>query len=209
MAKWVDATIPLQAGMTVWPGDAPFEMGPQRRIARGDSCNVSIVTMNTHTGTHVDAPWHFEDDGKRLNEVDPALFFGQALLIDVPNAQRIHAADLGREPLPQRILIKTRNALWSVDEPFHEDYVAIEADAASRMVDEGVKLVGVDYLSVAPFKQAAQETHHILLSNGVFIVEGLRLGPFEAGIYEFVVLPLHIHGADGAPCRAFIGRRKA
>lgn len=204
--RWIDVSIPMRPGMTVWPGDVEFRYEPTSRIADGAGANVSSITLSTHTGTHVDAPWHFEDDGKRLHEVDTAVFFGEARVLDLTEADRVTADALGREPLPPRVLLKTRNSLYPVDGPFRTDYVAVEEDAAARMVDEGVRLVGVDYLSVAPYKQAGQETHHLLLRAGVFIVEGLVLKDIPAGPCQFTVLPLPLVDADGAPCRAFVGR---
>lgn len=205
MTRWIDVSIPLHEGLTVWPGDTPFAFEPQLRIEAGDPCNVSSIKMSSHAGTHVDAPWHFEDEGRRLHEVDTSVFFGSAQLIDLPDVDRVRADDLGPGPLQPRVLLKTRNSQRNEREPFTEDYVSVDEDAAQRLVDEGVRLIGVDYLSVAPFDQVLQETHHILLQNDVFIVEGLRLAAFDAGAYAFVVLPLAIKGADGAPARAFVG----
>lgn len=204
--QWIDVTIPLREGMTLWPGDPPFRLGPLTRIAEGAGCNVSILTLGTHAGTHVDAPWHFKDDGKRLHEVDTAVFFGDAMLIDLPDVDHVRAVDLPEDRLPPRVLFKTRNSHYPPTGPFKTDYAAIEPDAAQRLVDDGVRLVGVDYLSVAPYHQEGQSTHHILLNNDVVIVEGLLLKDIASGVYPFVVLPLPVEGADGAPCRAFIGR---
>jgi arylformamidase len=203
--RWKDITIPMRPGMTVWPGDAPFEFQPSSRISQGAGCNVSKVSFSTHVGTHCDAPWHFEDAGKRVDQIDSSVFFGDATLIEIPNVDAISADDLGSSPLPARILLKTKNSAHPANGPFRADYVAVAADAAQRMADEGVRFVGVDYLSVAPFKQPGQDTHHILLSNDIFVVEGLLLDGFRAGVYPVVVLPMLIEGADGAPCRAFIG----
>ena len=206
--RWHDVTIPMYAGMTVWPGDPPFEFSALKRMAQGDSSNTSRVAFCTHTGTHVDAPWHFEETAERVDEMDASLFFGEALLVEVADANVVTDADLGEGPLPPRLLIRTRNSRFPVDAPFQEAYVALDGDAAQRLVDEGVRLVGVDYLSVAPFKQEGQVTHRTLLSNRVLVVEGLRLNDFPAGVYQFTVLPLPIIGADGAPCRAFIGQEE-
>jgi len=204
--KWVDVSIPMCEGMTVWPGDTAYTLTATSRIAGGAGCNVSTLTLSTHTGTHVDAPWHFEDGGKHLHQIATDVFFGDALLVDLPGVDTVSAKDLGPSPLPQRLLLKTRNSEQPANAPFTNNYVAVEPDAAQRMVDEGVRLVGVDYLSVAPYKQSGQETHHILLKSDVLIVEGLRLEGFAAGTYSFVVLPLPLAEADGSPCRAFIGR---
>jgi arylformamidase len=203
--RWHDVTRPMRAGMTVWPDDPAFEMEPVNRIATGSSCNTSLLTFSTHTGTHIDAPWHFENTGLRLDQVDSAVFFGEASLIELPSVKVITAADLGSAKLPARILLKTANSNLSLNAPFAEDFVALDAEAAQRLVDDGVRLVGIDYLSIAPFKNG-DETHHRLLRNNVLIVEGLNLAGLTAGTYEFVVLPLPIAGADGAPCRAFVGQ---
>jgi arylformamidase len=202
---WIDVSIPMKPGMTVWPGDAPFSMVPAARISEGASCNVSTLAMSTHTGTHVDAPWHFEESGKALDEVDTSVFFGDALVVDLPNVDQVAASDLGDSPLPPRVLFKTRNSQYPPNGPFRTSYVAVAPDAAQRLVKDGVRLVGVDYLSVAPYKQSGQDTHHILLRANVFVVEGLILCDVPAGVHPFVVLPLPLVGADGAPCRAFIG----
>lgn len=203
--KWIDVGIPLRRETTVWPGDPSFELAPIGRIANGDSCNTSRVSMATHTGTHIDAPWHFDENGPRLDQIDPAIFFGQATLFDLPKVSVVTAADLGVDSLPPRILLKTRNSDIPCDGPFREDFVALAADASYRLVDEQVRLVGIDYLSIAPYKQEGHDTHRILLGNNIPCVEGLRLSGLGPGVYKFVVLPLHILGADGAPCRAFVG----
>lgn len=202
--RWIDVSTPLRAEMAVWPGDTPFAFSEASRIAAGAMCNVSALTMSTHAGTHIDAPWHFEDDGKTVLEIDPDIFFGPATVIDLSGRSAISADDLGDEALPERVLIRTDNSKLSLAGAFREDYVAVMPDAAQRMVDDGVRLVGVDYLSVAPYDQP-DATHHVLLQNEVLIVEGLRLGACPIGTHEFVVLPLPVEGADGAPCRAFLG----
>jgi arylformamidase len=193
--------------MAVWPGDPPVEFEAVARIAAGDECNVSAFRVSTHTGTHIDAPWHFEEGGARLDAIDTRLFFGDALLLDLPDADSIRAVDLSAQPLPSRVLFRTRNSAISLDEPFRTDFVGLAEDCAQRLVDDGVRLVGIDYLSIAPFEQPGEGTHHILLQSGVVIVEGLRLAAFAAGTYPFIVLPLPLVGADGAPARAFIGSR--
>lgn len=202
--NWIDVSIPLESGLTGWPGDTPFAFDAHLRIARGDMCNVSSITMSSHAGTHVDAPWHFEDAGKRLDEVDVSVYMGQALLVDATGMTRIDAENLGSAPLPPRVLLKTDNSKWPLDRPFQEDYVALTPDAAQRIVDEDVRLIGIDYLSIAPFDDP-ETVHHILLRNEVMIVEGLRLDSVLPGTHEFIVLPLALKDADGAPARAFLG----
>jgi arylformamidase len=201
--EWVDVSIPVKPGMTGWPGDPEFLFAPFSRTAAGDSCNLSVMTLSTHTGTHCDAPWHFVEDGAKLHQVDTGLFFGAALLLDLTGVDTVRAADLPAAPLPPRVLIKTRNSLRPANAPFDKAFVAVENDAAERIAADGVKLLGVDGLSVAPYKRSGP-THVTLLSAGVFVVEGLRLEAFGAGLWEFIVLPMPVEDADGAPCRAFM-----
>ena len=202
--QWHDVSIPIRSGMTVWPGDPPVSFAANSRISAGDSCNTSVLSLNTHTGTHCDAPWHFMEEGKRLDEIDPAVYFGEARVIDCGDVATIHADDLGPGPLPARILLKTRNRHIPVNGPFVDSFAAVEEDAALRLVTERVRLVGIDYLSIAPFGNS-RPTHEILLDAEVFVVEGLLLKDIAPGAYPFIVLPLPIAGADGAPCRAFLG----
>lgn len=202
--NWIDVSIPLEPGITVWPGDTGFTFDADLRIAQGDTCNVSKIAMSCHTATHVDAPWHFEDDGKRLHEVDPSIYMGQALVVDATGTPEVAADHLGPAPLPSRVLLKTDNSARPFEEPFNEDYVALTSDAAQRLVDENVRLIGIDYLSIAPYHDL-ETVHHILLRNEVMIVEGLRLQAIPSGTHHFTVLPLALKNADGAPARAFIG----
>ena len=206
-SAWKDVSIPMHNGMICWPGDAPFAFAPAARIADGASHNGSTLALSTHTGTHVDAPWHFEDDGKRLHEVDTDLFFGEARVIDLPDVDLIRAEHLTGTSLGSRVLFKTRHSNQPITDPFDTNFVALHDDAAQRLVEYGVRLVGVDYMSVAPYKQKGQPTHHILLQNEVLIVEGLRLAGVGEGPCDFVVLPLPLQDADGAPCRAFLRER--
>ena len=201
--QWRDISIPMRPEMAVWPGDPPFRFEPASRMADGASCNTSKITMSSHTGTHCDAPWHFVDTGKTLDQVDPTVFIGDALVIALPEADLIRAADLPQTPLPQRVLFKTRNSNIPMDADFDRSFVALHEDAAERLVADGVRLVGIDYLSIAPFGNGTP-VHRILLGAEVFVVEGLRLADIAPGVYDFIALPLPIAGADGAPCRAFI-----
>ena len=155
---WHDVSIPLHAGVTVWPGDPPFEMAPAQRIASGAGCNTSLLRLSTHTGTHCDAPWHFEEDGPRLHEVKPDVFFGKALLIDLPHVDVIGAADLPAEQLPARVLFKTRNSDHAADAPFRQDYVALAADAAAREV-----------ITTTPAPKSSEKMVIIFCSNSTWL----------------------------------------
>ncbi|MCX8064131.1 MAG: cyclase family protein [Candidatus Hydrogenedentes bacterium] len=200
---WVDVSIPLEEGMTVWPGDLNFKLEPDRRIANGASANTSFLHLSTHTGTHCDAPWHFVETASRLEGINHQIFFGKAQVIEWTYDTHITAEPIRGLEFSPRVLFKTKNSALPTKGEFHPNFLGILPDCAQLLVDRGVKLVGIDYLSIAPYKQS-RLTHEILLKNGVFVIEGLRLNGISAGIYEFVVLPLNIIGADGSPCRAFI-----
>lgn len=202
-STWIDITLPMHEGMTLWPGDPLFALEPDARIVRGDSCNVSRLALGTHTGTHMDAPWHFIEKGEQLEKVDPSVFFGTALVIEHRPGRPIEAGDLPEEKLPERVIFKTRNSQRPAHAPFTQDFIALKESAAERLVQDGVRLTGIDALSIGPWK-AGGPVHEILLSSGMVIVEGLQLAEINEGEHEFIVLPLRLLHADGAPCRAFI-----
>lgn len=201
--NWRDISIPMRPGMTSWPGDPIYRFEPAARIAEGASCNLSEIHLCTHTGTHCDAPWHFIDSGKTLDQVDLSVFMGEALVVDLSAVDVIHAADLPEARLPERVLFKTRNSDRLVDAPFDPAFTALVEDAAERLVEDGVRLVGIDALSIA-IKGKSGPVHRTLLGAGVIVVEGLRLAGVAPGPHEFIALPLPLAGADGAPCRALL-----
>src|SRR3954466_5525790 len=176
--RLVDVSVLLAPGLATYPGNPPFELVPVKRVAEGASSNVSRLTLGTHTGTHVDAPRHFFDDKPGVDALAIELLIGRARVIDLPHRGGIteaHLAEAGlREDL--RVLLRTPNsALWNSTEGFHTDYTYVTEDAAKFLVEQGVKVVGVDYLSVEQFKKAGAPAHHVLLGSGLVIIEGLNL----------------------------------
>jgi arylformamidase len=207
--RLVDVSVLLTPGIATYPGNPAFGITPVHRIAGGDAANNSQLVMGTHTGTHVDAPKHFFDDKPGVDGLSLDLLVGRARVIDLPHRGGItekHLADAGlREDL--RVLLRTPNsALWNTSDGFHTDYTYITEDGAKFLVDQGVKVVGVDYLSVEQFNKTGAPAHHALLGAGVIIIEGLNLSDAEAGQYEMYCLPLRIAGADGAPARVVLKR---
>ncbi|MBI1850994.1 MAG: cyclase family protein [Planctomycetes bacterium] len=201
-----DVSVALTDAMPVWPGDPPASIRPALRIRNGDPANVTRIDIGTHTGTHVDAPWHFEDDGITVDQLDLDVLVGRARVVEFSGSRPIDAAMLARVPLGDatRVLFKTENsALWARG-GFHRDFVGLAPDGARYLVDRGVRLVGIDYLSIEPFGSTDFATHHTLLRRGVVIVEGLDLSNLKAADYDLVVLPLKIAGADGSPARAIL-----
>jgi arylformamidase len=207
--RLVDVSVILEGGLATYPGNPPFELQPVKRIAAGGSSNVSQLVMGTHTGTHVDAPRHFFDDRPGVDALPLDLLVGRARVIDLPTRGGITETELAEAGLREdlRVLLRTPNsALWNAGDGFHQDYTYLSEGGARFLVDQGVKVVGIDYLSVEQFKKAGAPAHHALLGNGVVVIEGLNLSEAEAGLYEMYCLPLRIAGADGAPARVVLRR---
>jgi arylformamidase len=206
--KLIDVTIPLDANVPLYPGNTPFSLEAIKRISRGDSSNVSTLHMSAHGGTHVDAPRHFFDEATGTEALPLEMLVGRARVVEVTSRKGITADDLTRFDLSEdvRVLIKTANSrLWGSPE-FHPDYVGVTESGARYLVDHGIKVVGVDYLSVEEFKRPGAPAHHILLGGGTIVIEGLNLRDVDPGIYEMYCLPLPLVGSDGAPARVVLRR---
>lgn len=206
--KFIDVTLPLDSNLPVYPGNTPFSVEPIKRIARGDSSNVSTLHLSAHAGTHVDAPRHFIDGAGDADSLPIELLLGRARVIEVTSRKGIGPDDLAGHDLSEdvRVLIKTSNSrLWGSPE-FHTDYVGMTEAGARYLVEHGVKVVGVDYLSVEEFKKPGAPAHRALLGGGVIIIEGLNLRDVDPGTYELFCLPLRVVGADGAPARVLLRR---
>ncbi|MBN1538128.1 MAG: cyclase family protein [Anaerolineales bacterium] len=203
-----DISVTIENGMPVWPGDPQVELERIAEIGKDSAANISKICMGLHTGTHVDAPVHFLPDGTGVDQLALKILTGRVYVLEMLKANLIDAAALEKAEIPprtRRLIIKTRNSqLWSSsNKGFHENFVGITADGAQYLVDHGIKLIGMDYLSVAPFKQG-QIPHEIFLKAGVVLVEGLDLSKVSQGRYSLYCLPLKILDADGAPARAIL-----
>jgi arylformamidase len=206
----MDLSVPLRMGMPTYPGDTPFEMKPILRVADGKVCNLSALQLGTHAGTHVDSPWHFVEDGIRVDELSLDVLIGKAYVVSVRGVSAVTADHLEQAGVPQeteRLLIQTENSfgLWERG-GFQSDFVYLAPDGAQWLVERGVRLVGIDYLSIEQFRAAEPLVHRTLLGAGVIIVEGLNLSQLEPGWVQFICLPLRVGGGDGAPARA-VARR--
>lgn len=206
--KLLDVSVPLSSGMPTYPGNPEFELHPVTRIASGDPANNSRLVMGTHTGTHVDAPWHFLDEGAGVDGLRLDLLIGRTRVVEVTKRGGIGADELAAAGLREdlRVLLKTPNsALWN-GEGFHTEYTHLTEAGARYLVDQGVKVIGIDYLSVEQYEKAGAPAHRALLAQAVIIIEGLNLSEAEPGMYEMYCLPLRIAGADGAPARVILKR---
>lgn len=207
--EWIDVSVALRAGMVRWPGDPPLAIERVQDMERGDTATLSRVSMGLHSGTHVDAPLHFVPKDRTITEMPLDVMVGPARVVevseDVVSLESIESYDIGPG---ERVLFKTRNsALWRKTE-FHEDFVHLSTEAARELARRRLKLVGIDYLSVAGYRRNEVDVHRALLGAGVWILEGLDLSAAEPGDYELLCLPLKIENAEGAPARALLRPRR-
>jgi arylformamidase len=209
--KLVDITIPIRTAMTVYRGNPPVRIRPAMTL-RKDHVNLSELCLGSHTGTHVDAPNHFIKGAKGIDRVDLERFIGPAWVADLGRVRGgISAADLDRARIPRgsrRILLRTSNSrLWHPARRFQTDFVYLAADGADWMVERGVDLVGIDYLSIEGFGVSGAPTHHRLLGAGIPILEGLDLFKVRPGRWQMTALPLRIKDGDAGLTRAILWRR--
>jgi arylformamidase len=201
-----DISVPLSPHLVCYPGDPQVEITAVADIVRGDVANVSRLTLSSHSGTHLDAPRHFFPQGAAIDALDVGRLLGPARVCTLPKPTHITADDLRPLQLAgvKRLLFHTVNStLWDVP-AFHPDYVALTTSAAQLLVDIGVQLVGIDYLSIDAFERQDFPVHRLLLGAGVLILEGLDLRAVPPGAYELLVLPLLLQDGDGAPARAVL-----
>lgn len=204
---YIDVTVPIRPGMPVYEGDPSVRLERLVSIAAGGVCNLSRLDFGVHSGTHVDAPLHFIDGAPGVEATPLEALIGDAFVVDATLVSGdIDAKALARLEVPngcERVVFKTTNSgLWDRD-VFSREFVGLTGDAARELVRRGVRLVGIDYLSIAPFADPAP-THLALLKAGVVILEGLDLRRVQPGRYRLTCLPLLIEGADGAPARALL-----
>jgi arylformamidase len=206
-----DVTLPLSNELPTWPGDPGIQIRDWLSLSQGDAANVSVLNFGAHTGTHVDAPAHFIEGGAKVESLPLEVLIGEAEVIEVPDNYRIIDEEFVRAhcaPGTTRVVFKTRNSrFWNEAKPeFHTDFTYLDLAAAERLVQQGARLIGIDYLSIEKYGQKEHETHHALLSRGVIILEGLNLTNIPAGKYELICLPLRLRSdkGDGAPARVVL-----
>ena len=204
--KLRDVSLTIHPGMPVWPGNAPVTFDTVKSISQGASSNVSALHIGTHTATHVDAPRHFIEGAPGVDSIAPGILVGPARLLQLPDAHHVDRSALESANLDgvSRLLLGTRNSALLRAAQLDMDYAFISADAARYIVELGIRLVGIDYLSIEEYQKEGRPTHHILLGAGVVIVEGLDLAGVPPGDYELICLPLKLKDADGAPARVLL-----
>jgi arylformamidase len=208
MPRIHDITVPLTTGMSTYPGDPPFVLEPVHRL--DDSpFELSRLALSTHTGTHVDAPSHFIPGGASVDQLPLEILLGKARVVELLVREKVGRADLEALDLRDdlRVLLKTRMSGQLLKPGYHQDHVYLSEDAALYLAQAGIKLVGIDYLSVDRFGSTDFPAHRALLGAGVIVLEGLDLSEVEPGEYEMACLPLRVAGADGAPARVVLRSR--
>jgi arylformamidase len=203
--KIYDVSVAITPNMPVYPGDPAVDVEQTHRIANGDAANVTRLSLGAHTGTHVDAPRHFIEGAMTVDQIPLNLLMGRARVVEVSSAV-ITAEVLGEFDFTEdaRLLFKTRNSYLWRERAFVPDFVHLTKDAAERLVENGIKVVGIDYLSVEKYNFTTPDAHRTLLGGGAIIIEGLDLSEVEAGDYEMICLPMKIEGGDGAPARVVL-----
>lgn len=199
-----DLTIPMNADLAVWPGDTAFHFGLSWKMAEGASVNVGAVTMSVHTGTHADAPFHFDGGGEAIDALDLAVFVGPAIVVDVMGKTVIEWDDLASVDFAAtpRVLLKT--LAWTDHTRFPDTIPTLALDVPGFLAERGALLLGVDLPSVDAISSMDLPIHHALAAGHVAILESLDLRNVPAGRYELIALPLRLAGADGAPVRAVL-----
>ena len=203
-----DVSVPITTRMPVWPSDPQVNLVPTAHPAQDNSHTVRVtgIELGSHTGTHIDAPWHMLENGRQLNQIPIETLIGPAIVLEITTVPSIGRSDLeklGFDGIP-RVLFKTDNSHRWGDGKFYEQFVYLEPEAAELLVERGVKLVGIDYLSIDEFKSEKHPTHFVLLRRNVVIIEGLNLSQVKAGKYHMTALPLNLQDVDGAPTRVIL-----
>lgn len=207
-SQLIDISLPLGPELPAWPGSSGFHLERTGCLEAGDPANVSRLECEVHFGTHIDAPRHFFHEGAAVDQLALEIMIGPAYLAHLPDCRTVAKESLQELALPpgtERLLLRTANSqLWAAGaKSFRTDYVALSEEAAHWIVARGIRLLGIDYLSVQRFGDGP-EVHRILLAAGVVLLEGLNLAAVAPGAYELICLPLKLVGADGSPARAVL-----
>lgn len=202
--KWIDISQPLDDTLAHWPGDTPFSYKTTFTKEQTGSVNIGQISTSLHSGTHVDAPYHFISDGSKIIDLELDVFIGHARIIDMSSFEKIDQASLHKFDLNgvTRLLVKTsvpnRPGIFPANIPY------VTADGAAHLHAQGIRLIGVDVPSVDPLNSKELEGHHALFADNIYILENLMLDNVEDGDYELIALPLPLKEADGSPVRAVI-----
>lgn len=205
--NWIDISLTIHPGMPYWPDNPPVSIEPSQCLAHGDVCNVSKLTIGTHTGTHVDGINHFIKGGMGVDQMPLDATIGRARVIEIRDPKQITVAEIEPHDIQagERILFKTQNSTNALkSDKFIEDFVHISTDTAHYLAEKKVRTIGVDYLSVGGYQVNVVEVHQALLGSGIWAIEGLDLSQIVPGEYELICLPIKLKDGDGGLARAIL-----
>jgi len=203
-----DVSVQLSNDLPVWPSGPPIRLESTPHLSRDKSYTIheTFIHISSHMGTHIDAPYHFVENGKRLNEIPLERLVGRATVVEILGVRSIGEREL--RPLKwvgvERVLFKTENSKHWHDGSFYEEFVYLEPEGARFLIERGIQLVGIDYLSIEKFRAEKHLTHFALLEKDVVVIEGLDLSHVGPGEYSMVALPLNLLGTDGGPTRVIL-----
>ncbi len=208
MRDFIDISMPIYNGMLSWPTDPKVDVRAFKDQSTGKASNVSTLNIGTHTGTHIDPPVHFISGGKTLDDISLDILIGLARVLELNVEKKIGAEDLKKHDLSgiKRVLFKTNNSHLYKLEEFTRDFIYLAKDGAEYLIEQGVGLIGIDYLSIDEYGNKDAPAHHILLGGDVTIIEGINLSQVSAGEYELICLPLRVSEGNGGPARAVLLR---
>ena len=207
MSEWIDVSQRIRPGIPVWPGDVPYAYRATWTRGAGDSVNVGELTLSTHTGTHIDAPYHFDDRGAAAGDLDVNIFIGPALVVFLHHPERIEPSQFASVAFGgfSRLLVRTDS--WEDLETFPDSLPPVDPELGECLSSKGIRLIGVDLPSVDPIDSQDLPAHRALDRHGIHILEGLVLRHVPPGPYDFIGVPLPLAGSDGSPVRAVVRRQ--
>ncbi|MFL0364696.1 arylformamidase [Pseudobacillus sp. 179-B 2D1 NHS] len=203
-AKWLDISQPLNSRIAHWPGDVPFSYDVSFTKEQTGSVTIGKITTSLHTGTHVDAPFHFDSSAPTILDLDLSIFIGKARVIDVSHLKKVGAEQMKAFPLEgaERLLLKTTPV--SSLEIFPEKVLSLDPDLGPLLKNYNIRLIGVDVPSVDALDSKEMAVHHSFSQHNIHILENIVLDHIAPDDYELIALPLPIEGADGSPVRAVL-----
>ena len=206
--SFYDVTLTISDTLIAWPTDPVVSIRKTSVISRGDAWNLSELKFGSHCGTHIDAPYHVDENGITVDQIPLDALIGKVTVFDIKNKEKIDVEDLNPLEIEncERVIFKTINSTYWNRTQFTKNFVYITKEAATCLAENNVKLIGIDSLSIDQFDNMPADAHHILLKKGVIIIEGLDLNKVKPGDYELIALPLKIKDGDGSPARVVLKR---
>lgn len=209
--KWIDVSVGIDPELAVWPGGTHVEYIRVNEMQKGAASNDTAININLHTGTHIDAPRHFIADGHTIDLLDIEVLLGEVYVAEIYGTDAISEKDLIDAGIPEgvkRLFVKTENSMIWKTSPniFHHNFIAFDLDAAMWIVKKGIKLIGIDYLSIQKYKGDVK-VHQIILGNNIIALEGVDLSKVKKGYYEMICLPLRLKGVEASPVRVLLQKK--